>query len=227
MTNEETQGKEITQAIVMLPIPKEQIIRNFKEIQELKGSLIEESDKMQIGGHPYILKSGWRKLAFAFNVTDTIIKADREQELGKDYFVWRIQVRAIAPNGRTSTGIGACASNERKFAHEEHDVYAMAHTRAKNRAFSDILGLGEVSAEEMSSDVSEELKSIPQQKPVPRDPSAPASDKQKAYIDSLVKKYKVDITDLLAKMVHGHTLDSLTMEEAQKVLDHLKMIKEV
>jgi DNA invertase Pin-like site-specific DNA recombinase len=36
--------------------------------------------------------------------------------------------------GRSSTGLGACSTKERKFAHVDHDVLAIAHTRAKNRA---------------------------------------------------------------------------------------------
>jgi hypothetical protein len=48
--------------------------------------------------------------------------------------------------------VAAASSDERKFAHPDHDIYALCHTRARNRAILGILGLGEVSFEEMSSD---------------------------------------------------------------------------
>jgi hypothetical protein len=49
-------------------------------------------------------------------------------------------------------GIGTCSTTERKFSKPEHDILAIAHTRAKNRAISDLIGLGEVSAEELEAD---------------------------------------------------------------------------
>ena len=53
----------------------------------------------------------------------------------------------------------------KRFTHAEHDIISTAHTRAKNRAISDIIGTGEVSAEEMenSNGVSSK-KAVPHQK---------------------------------------------------------------
>lgn len=109
---------------------------------------------------PFVKKAGWRKLATAFNLSDQVIKELRVEYAEMPYkekdlvvmkpgFVWEMTVRAIAPNGRFAEGVGSCASNERGFAHVEHDVRATAMTRAKNRAISDLIGGGEVSAEEM------------------------------------------------------------------------------
>jgi hypothetical protein len=109
---------------------------------------------------PFVKKAGWRKLATAFNLSDQVIKElrvaydempyrDGKEIAMKPGFVWEMTVRAIAPNGRFAEGVGSCASNERGFAHVEHDVRATAMTRAKNRAISDLIGGGEVSAEEM------------------------------------------------------------------------------
>ncbi|PNX46582.1 MAG: hypothetical protein BV457_07445 [Thermoplasmata archaeon M9B1D] len=47
---------------------------------------------------------------------------------------------------------GPCSddcSGKKHFAHPEHDIHATAHTRAKNRAISDLIAGGEVSAEEV------------------------------------------------------------------------------
>src|SRR5439155_12988301 len=121
------------------------------QIQELKAKLITAKDKITIQGKPYILKSGWRTLAFAFNLSDEVVYHEKEEKDG--VITWRIHTRVTAPNGRSVVGVAACSSNERRFAHPSHDVYAMASTRSKNRAISDILGLGEVSAEEMTAEV--------------------------------------------------------------------------
>lgn len=123
--------------------------RQMKLFQSLKASLLDsKKDISNIQGNPYIKRSGWRKLALAFNISDEIIKETKEVR-GED-FEWRIWVRTRAPNGRSVVGIGACSSDERNFAHLRHDVYAIAHTRAKNRALSDLIGSGEVSWEELT-----------------------------------------------------------------------------
>ena len=144
--------------IVTAPMDVAKMKEHFDKIQELKRSLIDpRSDTVKIAEKTYILKSGWRKLAFAFNLKDEIIKEykeeiEKEDEETKEKYkatVWHMWVKVTAPNGREAIGIAAASSDEREFAHDEHDPYALCHTRAKNRAISDILGLGEVSGEEM------------------------------------------------------------------------------
>ena len=96
----------------------------------------------------YKLKSAWRKLATAFNLSVEIRQEEKEvREDGS--FVVKIIARVVAPNGRFVEGTGSCSSKERNFAHLEHDVRAQAETRAKNRAIADMIGGGEVSAEEV------------------------------------------------------------------------------
>ena len=91
--------------------------------------------------------------ALAFNLSDEMLKEERKQYKinNQEHFVWEATVRVTAPNGRFSEATASCASNERKFSHPEHDVRATAHTRAKNRAIADLIGGGEVSAEEMDA----------------------------------------------------------------------------
>lgn len=110
-------------------------------------------------------KSAWRKLARAFNISDEkicdrIIRDDDYQIISA-YF----EVKAILPNGRYGIGVGDCSifdkinkddeempSNfelRKRFTNAEHDVISTAHTRAKSRAIADLIGAGEVSAEEL------------------------------------------------------------------------------
>ena len=125
----------------------------MKLFEELKLSLLTDSDIQTIdykgAKRSFIKRSGYRKLALAFNISDEIIKEETQQEPTTGLTVWRIHVRATEHSGRSAVGIGACSSKERAFAHPDHDIYATAHTRAKNRAIADLIGQGEVSAEEM------------------------------------------------------------------------------
>lgn len=122
----------------------------WKEFQELKKYIIEKSDIQMIQGKPHIKKSGWRKFATFYNLTDEIVE-EKEIPLDKGGYYWKIKVICTAPNGRKTEGVGMCASAEKSGARQIHDVYTTAHTRAKNRAISDMIAAGEISAEEMEA----------------------------------------------------------------------------
>ncbi len=127
----------------------------WQAFQALKGKLVTHDDVQHISGRDFVKKSGYLKLAAAFGVNTEVIresKDDLHTQQGFPYFQWRITVRATAPNGRYMEAVGACASNERKFAHADADVFAQAQTRATNRAISNLIGGGEVSAEEMRAE---------------------------------------------------------------------------
>jgi hypothetical protein len=66
-----------------------------------------------------------------------------------------IWIRAVAPNGQFGDGDGYCSLDEGRFKSRsgrqklENDLRITATTRAKNRATADLVGMGEVSAEEI------------------------------------------------------------------------------
>ncbi len=122
----------------------------MKTYQLVCRAMLTQDDYQRIGDKEFKKKSAWRKLARAFNISDEIIK-EIQEPLEKGGFIWRIHVKATAPNGRASIGVGSCSTRERAFAHIDHDIYAIAHTRAKNRAIADLIGSGEVSAEELEA----------------------------------------------------------------------------
>ena len=104
---------------------------------------------MKIQGKTFRKKSYWRAIATAFNLS-VEVQEERREQLGDDV-VWFISATATAPGGRTMTGDGACAFSEKKGAMAtDHNVRSHAITRAKNRAISDLVGFGEVSAEEIN-----------------------------------------------------------------------------
>lgn len=170
-------GQTIMQQSVVSPaMDNEMLKERFNQIQALKVSLLiyvkgapEKSDIIDIVGKSYIKKSGWRKLAFAFNLSISIEKEWKEQWLSKDAegkttdeTTYYFHVRVTAPNGRYVIGVACASTDEKDFAHAEHDPYALAYTRAVNRAISDILGLGEVSYDEMAGE-SEKRRRRPQE----------------------------------------------------------------
>lgn len=140
-------------ALIVRPaMTAEESLSAWHEFQELKANVKSSNDIIQIRGNEYLKKSFWRKMATFFNLTDEIIT--REVELdnkGKTRTAY-YEVRVVHPNGRSVVGIGFCSAAERNFAHPDHDIRAVANTRAKNRAISDMIAGGEVTAEEMTND---------------------------------------------------------------------------
>lgn len=173
MAENEERGLAIA-GIVGLPVPIEEAVRQWQQYQELCRRLLGPEDMQRIGKREFRKKSGWRKLAKAFNITDKVIdsRIDKDEDgrvVSADFFVL-----AVAPNGRTAEGWGGCSIWERAheedkidsdgsvtckgpcngrkhFSNADHDVPATAHTRAKNRAIADLIGAGEVSYDEVRS----------------------------------------------------------------------------
>jgi hypothetical protein len=137
---------------IVKPIVKIQdALNDLKSFEQMKSRLLSNADYQAIQGKNFIKKSGWRKLALVFNISDEVVDKSRENRPDGS-FVWSFRVRATAPNGRYTESVGSCDSRERRFSHVEHDVLATASTRAKSRAISDLIGAGEITAEELDHD---------------------------------------------------------------------------
>jgi hypothetical protein len=153
------QDDKIVPVPVMPLVSPEKAAEQWRLFEALKAKLLGVEDYQDIAGKRYIKRSGFRKIAVYFGISDRILKEERTERPDGSFF-WKIEVEAYAPNGRACVGVGACDSLERRFAHAEHDVYATAHTRAKSRAISDLVAGGAVSAEEvLSSSESESASS--------------------------------------------------------------------
>lgn len=146
---EETQQTDLALVPVQSLFTPAEAANAWRLFLEWKKVMLGDSDYATIRGMKVIRKSGLRKMAVSFDLRDRIVEQERaDREDGT--FTWRMVVEVRAPNGRICTGVAVCDSKERKFAHVEHDVYATCHTRAKNRAISDMVAGGVVSAEEMA-----------------------------------------------------------------------------
>ena len=153
----------------------------FQNYQELTQALLNPSDYQSAGKNKFKKKSAWRKYATAFNLSDRIINEEIIRDDEYRIISAKYEVEVTASNGRTAVGVASCSIYDKidkkdaaepsafelrkRFTHAEHDIISTAHTRAKNRAISDIIGTGEVSAEEMenSNGVSSK-KAFPKQK---------------------------------------------------------------
>lgn len=112
-------------------------------------SLIGPNDVQQEGGRTFKCKSAWRKLGRHFNISTEVLRSEREWL--KDDFLATVTVRAVAPWGQYTDAVGACCTDEESGRRTitVADAIATAETRATNRAISNLIAMGEVSAEEM------------------------------------------------------------------------------
>tara|TARA_R110000751_G_scaffold22447_4_gene63324 strand:- start:687 stop:1253 length:567 start_codon:yes stop_codon:yes gene_type:complete len=139
--------------IAASPAALERALLDYNQVQAtldrmMPGSLI------KIQGRKHRKKSYWRAVATAFNLSVTCTDEKHIQSPGGDWG-WLCTYRAAAPNGRVADGDGSCFASEKKGGQGTvHNVRAHAHTRSYNRAVSNLVGFGEVSAEEMGAQTS-------------------------------------------------------------------------
>jgi hypothetical protein len=205
---EDERKPEPTALTIVEPIaPLEKIVGSMKAFEELKSKLLIEDDWQLIQGKRYIKRSGFRKIALAFGLSDKILEHERVDRPNGS-FIWRIRVKVWAKNERSAEGVGACDSEERNFAHLEHDVYATAHTRAKSRAISDLVAGGAVSAEEVSSEPHGEDRpreqgeaarvcDAPGTRPAEGARAGPATSRGQSFGSSLQALFPKDLADRL------------------------------
>lgn len=157
------------QNIVMPAVNAAEAIAAWQAYLDLKEAIVDKSADVQyIDGKPFLKKSYWRKAATFFNLNVEIVE-ERSEKLGHT-LVWHFVCKATAPNGRFAIGAGSCDAFEKamlqngkyvrwdKFKKQYvpaqpntlHNIRTTAETRAFNRAVSNLIGGGEVSAEEIN-----------------------------------------------------------------------------
>jgi len=153
--------EDIAQANIEVVLPNVAMAKQaMAQFEQIKTEILNnDTDIIMIEGKKYIKRSGWRKIALAFNVTTEIVKIEREKI--DDVYIVRVIARAIAPNGRISEEVGICDSTEfqkgrLKFSY--HNIETKATTRAINRSISNLVGGGELSAEEIIEGPEEKIE---------------------------------------------------------------------
>lgn len=131
--------------------------------EQLKTAIVRPDDQVTVKGRTFLKKSFWRRVATCFGLDVHLLQETRVlSETG--VLSYSVIYRAVAPNGRSMDGDGYCSSEE--FGPTEHNIRAKAHTRAKNRAISDLVGSGEVSADELPDDYDSALSHSDDGRPV-------------------------------------------------------------
>lgn len=141
---------------VLMPMDPDQVIEGMERYQQMLPRLLDSTDYQGTGSDAFVKKSGWRKIARAFNLSVTIVSIDVARDEEGQPVRAECVARATAPNGQVSDADGYCSLTEftgRRAGDPklENTLRATATTRAKNRAIADLVGMGEVSAEEVTS----------------------------------------------------------------------------
>jgi hypothetical protein len=176
--NEAAEGEVVdgARAVVVAPqrevINIDQAVAEWEAYQELTKRLLTKEDYQRIGDKEFKKKSAWRKYAKSFNISCEEVSSEIVRAEDGYPIYARVVVRATEPSGRWQDADQEChviekccvAARSRScpkrhthclpgcdgrihFSHPG-DIPAVAFTRAKNRAISDLIGAGEVSFEE-------------------------------------------------------------------------------
>ena len=137
---------------IVTPVEADRVAEMIRAFDYFKSKVLTERDFCEIQNKPYVKKSGWSKYALACNVS-TEVKDERSEDRNGSR-IYHFTYKAIhLPSGRYAEAVGSASESEKKtWNHPEHDIRTLAQTRAFNRAISNLVGGGEVSAEEMQTD---------------------------------------------------------------------------
>ena len=133
------------------------MVTALKGYRELQAALDREMPEalITIDGRAFRKKGYWRAVALAFQLDVTFVSETRDVfgglEGGGENFGYSVVYRA-SKGDRSAPGDGICTAAEKqrgRMRATEHNVRSHAHTRAYNRAVSNLCGFGEVSAEEI------------------------------------------------------------------------------
>jgi hypothetical protein len=148
----------------LLPMAPEQAKRAMAEFQALTAAMLEPTDwqsEDQNGRRlpkPFVKRSGWRKVATGYRLSLKVLSEVIDRDEQGDPIRAHVRVEVThRESGRSWEGAGGCSISEPSFstpnkrAKAEHDIPGTAFTRAANRAISDLVGFGQVSAEEVEA----------------------------------------------------------------------------
>lgn len=224
------------------------------QYQDLKSKIGSEEDFATIQGKMHPKRQWVNKLTTFLNIKTEIIrsvqiengvviidKGDVVQTSSvddKDVVSYEYWVRATAPSGRFSENVGACEIAEKKkgrMAATKHNVAAHALTRARCRAVLDLVGFGEVSAEEILAPP--EAEEIDYQRPVvtkqPKkseqpEPAEPAQIQKIEYLLAEKELTIEQVAEMLSEK-YGRTIsdgvENYTAKQAEWLIKELSEVE--
>ncbi|OEU76116.1 MAG: hypothetical protein BA874_06665 [Desulfuromonadales bacterium C00003068] len=169
-TQTEVQTTEPQRGFLTAAVSLDDAIKAFNLYGQAKTRLLNDNDVLYIGASgkpvhkdvkdsvPYIKKSGWRKMARFFGLSVDILGREKmwtEDAKGDKYYIWAYTIKVSHQCGAYVLAEGVCSSRDKFFTKggkvpaDETNVMLKAQTVGINRGISDLLGAGEVSAEEV------------------------------------------------------------------------------
>jgi len=160
-------------------------VRRYQSMQKILDKLMPDMI-IEAGTNPdgsaklFRRKGYWKAIAQGFSLSVELVTEQREER--EHDFGYCVTYKATDPRtGRSADGDGACFATEKAqrrggIGGTEHNVRAHAHTRATNRAISNLVAFGEVSAEELETTASSPPRSplgspvLDEEPPLPEEP---------------------------------------------------------
>jgi len=155
----ETVNAELVPRMHTGPLSPDQAREAQRTYQEISQALIDPAEDLQTirtkaGPRTFPKRSALQKLANAYRVSTEILQRHTTYDDDGQLVRCDAIVRATHPDGRYADGDGACSRTEDRFKTGgdkiDHDLPATAVTRATNRAISNLVAFGAVSAEEVT-----------------------------------------------------------------------------
>jgi hypothetical protein len=218
-------------------------IEQFNLYQKMKQAIGRPEDFQQIRSkktgevkhHPK--KSFVRKVQRFFNLSCEIIQDEPLYDREGNIIAWLAKARAIhTTTGAFQEGDGSCSFDE-KYENQRsiHNIRSHATTRAKNRAILDLVGFGEVSAEEINErEYDHQPQQSYQQQPRQQYQTEPtqkrtlngmATTPQKRAIYAAAKSKGLsdpEIKQIVVFYTSKESSDELTKQEASELIETFK-----
>lgn len=256
---------EAPSAIVKPAVSSQEALEAWNAYLDLKKKIVEENDIQEIQGEIFLKKSYWRKIATFFNLTVDLVSESHEIINGELVWNFACKATAPNGRSAIGTGSCSAYEkatyidgkpcqkkvtkwgerNGKKFPVEWewapaqpnsiHNVRTTAETRAWNRAVSNLVGGGEVSAEEVSQgheyDYNPPRTQEPETKSKPVESHTPqptgeykATDQQRRAIFAI--KNSLGMTDEQFKTKFGiDSTKNLTSQQASAIIEELKRMQ--
>ena len=192
----------------VVPLDVERLVAMVDAFDKFKSKVLKETDFWldKKENKKRVKKSGWLKYALACNVSLEKVEereVDKEMPPGSGDWVtiYHFDYRAVAQSGRYAEGSGSASTSERSTSDKMiHDTRSLAQTRAMNRAISNLIGGGEVSAEEVRG--TDRRKTISQQRNVKKktkekkNTEIPQVDPDEEQVKTILKVNGIPVDDL-------------------------------
>lgn len=222
-----TATKQQQPGMIMPAGTVDQALEAFNQYQELKKKLGNNEDfqaiKTKEGVKYHPKKSFVRKVQRFFNVSCEIIQDEplTDPKTGR-IIAWLAKARAVhLATGAYQEADGSCGLDEKAAKQQTiHNIRAHAITRAKNRAILDLVGFGEVSAEELN----ERAYQQPARQQTQQTSSNLATIKQKKAIYAKAKEKGLN-DEQVKKLVHYHLQRETNNMTKQEASDLIKLVE--